>query len=141
MVWTCSKNGRGKVIKRGYELAFTRKKKMRKTWTHLGGRDKRTDGRKGIGGGRLERQTELEEEDNIINKLAEEDVNTLYSLLSNNNKNNKLMFKLNTCLEKFLRNVAEWQWLMSPVISRKKNISFWAASFSDTSSDRNSRTY
>jgi hypothetical protein len=27
MVWTCSKNGRGKVTRRSYELAFTRKKK------------------------------------------------------------------------------------------------------------------
>jgi hypothetical protein len=38
----------------------------------------------GIGGGRLERQTQLEEY-NIINKWAQEDVNTLYSLLNNNN--------------------------------------------------------
>jgi hypothetical protein len=37
------------------------------------------DGRKGIGGGRLERQTQLEEKDNIINKWAQEDVNTLYN--------------------------------------------------------------
>jgi hypothetical protein len=39
---------------------------------------------KGIGGGRLERQT-LEEEDNMINRWAQEDVNTLYSLLNNTN--------------------------------------------------------
>jgi hypothetical protein len=32
-------------------------------------------------GGRLERQTELEEEDNITNKLARGDVNRLYSVL------------------------------------------------------------
>jgi hypothetical protein len=37
--------------------------------------------RKGIDGGRLE----LEEEDNIINKWAQEDVNTLCNLLNNNN--------------------------------------------------------
>jgi hypothetical protein len=37
-----------------------------------------------IGGGRLERQTQLKEEDNIINKWAQVDVNTLYSLLNNN---------------------------------------------------------
>jgi hypothetical protein len=30
----------------------------------------------------LERQTQLEEEDNIINKWAQEDVNRLYSLLN-----------------------------------------------------------
>jgi hypothetical protein len=42
-------------------------------------------GRKGIGGGRLERQTRLGEEDNIINKCTKEDVNTLCSLLNNNN--------------------------------------------------------
>jgi len=29
MVWTCSKNGRGKIIKRCYEMEPTRKKKMR----------------------------------------------------------------------------------------------------------------
>jgi hypothetical protein len=40
-------------------------------------------GEKGIGRGRLERQTQLQEEDNIINKLAQKDVNRLYSLLSN----------------------------------------------------------
>jgi hypothetical protein len=33
--------------------------------------------------------TELEEEDNIINKWTQEDVNRLYSLLNNNNNNNK----------------------------------------------------
>jgi hypothetical protein len=53
------------------------------------GRRKREDlnspGRIGIGGGRLERQTQLEEEDNIINKWAQEDVNRLYSVLSSNN--------------------------------------------------------
>jgi hypothetical protein len=38
-------------------------------------------------GGRLERQTQLEEEDNIINKWAQEGVNRLYSVLNyNNNK-------------------------------------------------------
>jgi hypothetical protein len=42
-------------------------------------------GEKGIGGRRLERQAQLEE-DNIINKWAQEDVNTLYSLLNNNSK-------------------------------------------------------
>jgi hypothetical protein len=30
----------------------------------------------------MERQTQLEEEDNIINKLAQEDVNRLYSVLN-----------------------------------------------------------
>jgi hypothetical protein len=39
---------------------------------------------KRIGGGRLERQTQLEEEDNIINKSAQEDMNRLYRLLNNN---------------------------------------------------------
>jgi hypothetical protein len=39
MVWTCSKNGRGKVNKRSYEMISNRKKKIRKTQTHLGGRD------------------------------------------------------------------------------------------------------
>jgi hypothetical protein len=45
----------------------------------------------------VERQTQLEEEDNVINKWAQEDVNRLYSLLNNddnddndNNNNNKL---------------------------------------------------
>jgi hypothetical protein len=46
-----------------------------------------TDGLKGIRGGRLERQTQLEEEDNILIKWAQEDVNRLYSLLNNNNNN------------------------------------------------------
>jgi hypothetical protein len=36
----------------------------------------------------MERQTQLEEEDNMINKWAQEDVNRLYSLLDNNNNNN-----------------------------------------------------
>jgi hypothetical protein len=45
--------------------------------------------RKGIGGGRLERQTQLKEEDNIINKWALEDVNTMYNMLNNNNNNNE----------------------------------------------------
>jgi hypothetical protein len=56
-------------------------------------------GEKGIGGGRLERQTQLEEEVNTINKWAQEDVNRLYSLLdddddgnnNNNNNNNKIL--------------------------------------------------
>jgi hypothetical protein len=43
-------------------------------------------GEKGIDGGRLERQTQLKEEDNIINKWAQEDVNRLYSLLNNTKK-------------------------------------------------------
>jgi hypothetical protein len=42
-----------------------------------------------MGGERLERQTQLEEEDNIINKWAQEDVNRLYSLLDDDNNNNK----------------------------------------------------
>jgi hypothetical protein len=29
MVWACSKNGRGKIAKRSYEMASTRKKKTR----------------------------------------------------------------------------------------------------------------
>jgi hypothetical protein len=40
----------------------------------------------GIGGGRVELQTQLEKEDNMISKWAQEDVNTLYSLLHNNNQ-------------------------------------------------------
>jgi hypothetical protein len=40
-------------------------------------------GEKGIGGGRQERQTQLDEGDDIINKLGQEDVNRLYSLLNN----------------------------------------------------------
>jgi hypothetical protein len=42
---------------------------------------------KGTGGGRLERQTQLEEEDNVTAKWMQEDVNTLYSLLNNNKRN------------------------------------------------------
>jgi hypothetical protein len=42
--------------------------------------------RKGIGGGSLERQTQLEEEDNIINKWAQEDVSTLHSMQNNKKK-------------------------------------------------------
>jgi hypothetical protein len=38
-----------------------------------------------IGGGRLEWLTQLEEEYNRINNWAQEDVNTSYSLLHNNN--------------------------------------------------------
>jgi hypothetical protein len=45
----------------------------------------RTDGWKGVGGGGMERKTQLEEEDNIINKWAHELVNTLYNLLNNYN--------------------------------------------------------
>jgi hypothetical protein len=45
-------------------------------------------GEKGIGGGRLERHTQLEEEDNVINKWEQEDVNRLYSVNNNNNNNN-----------------------------------------------------
>jgi hypothetical protein len=37
----------------------------------------------------MERQTQLEEEDKIIGKWAQEDVNTLYNLLNNNNNNFK----------------------------------------------------
>jgi len=29
MIWTCSKNRRGKITKRSYEMEPTRKKKMR----------------------------------------------------------------------------------------------------------------
>ena len=45
---------------------------------------------KGTGGGRLERQTQLEEEDNITVKWAQENVKTLYILLNNNNIENYL---------------------------------------------------
>ena len=37
-------------------------------------------GRKGVNGGRLEWQRQLEEEDNIIFRWAQENVETLYSL-------------------------------------------------------------
>jgi hypothetical protein len=39
-------------------------------------------GEKGTGGGRLERQIQLEEEYSIINKWEQEDVNTLYYFLN-----------------------------------------------------------
>ena len=42
-----------------------------------------TDGRKGINGRRLEWQRQKEEEDNIIVKWAQEDVETSYNLLNN----------------------------------------------------------
>jgi hypothetical protein len=45
-------------------------------------------GEKGIGGRRLEQQTQLEEEGDIINKWVQENVNRLYSLLNDNNDNN-----------------------------------------------------
>ena len=45
-----------------------------------------TDGRKGIDGRRLEWQRQLEEEDTIIVKWAQEDVETLYSLINKYNK-------------------------------------------------------
>jgi hypothetical protein len=35
-------------------MSYTRKKKTRKTETYLGGRDQRTDGRKGVTGRKLE---------------------------------------------------------------------------------------
>jgi hypothetical protein len=38
-----------------------------------------------MGEGRLERQTQLKEEDNVINKWAQEDMNSLNSLLNNDN--------------------------------------------------------
>jgi hypothetical protein len=38
--------------------------------------------RKGINGRRLEQQKQMEEEDYIIAKLAQEDVETLYNLLN-----------------------------------------------------------
>ena len=44
---------------------------------------------KGINGRRLEWQRQMEE-DNIIVKWAQEDVETSYNLLNNNNNNNKL---------------------------------------------------
>jgi hypothetical protein len=53
---------------------------------------------KGNGGGKLEKQTQPEKEDNIINKWTQEDVNTLYSLLNNNNNNNNNNIKGNTCI-------------------------------------------
>jgi hypothetical protein len=43
-------------------------------------------GEKGIGGGRLEQQTQLEVEGNIINKWVQEDVNRLYSVLNDDNE-------------------------------------------------------
>jgi hypothetical protein len=48
-------------------------------------------GEKGIKGRRLDRQKQLEEEDyiHVIAKWAQEDVETLYNLLYNNNNNNK----------------------------------------------------
>jgi hypothetical protein len=49
---------------------------------------------KGIGGGKLERQTQPEKKVNIIDKGAQEDVNTLYSVLNNNNNYKQ---KENTC--------------------------------------------
>jgi hypothetical protein len=42
----------------------------------------RNDGRKGINGRRLERQKQMEEENYIIAKWAQEDVETLYNLLN-----------------------------------------------------------
>jgi len=41
-------------------------------------------GEKGINGRRLECQRQLEEEDNIIVKWAQEDMETMYNLLNNN---------------------------------------------------------
>jgi hypothetical protein len=38
MVWTCSKNGRGKVTKRSYEMASTRRRKQgspKLTWAEV----------------------------------------------------------------------------------------------------------
>ena len=46
--------------------------------------------KKGINGRRLEWQRQLEEEDTIIVKWAQEDVETLYNLLNNNN-NKKIL--------------------------------------------------
>jgi hypothetical protein len=40
------------------------------------------DGRKGTNGRRLERQKQMEEEDYVIAKWEQEDVETLYSLLN-----------------------------------------------------------
>jgi hypothetical protein len=48
----------------------------------------------------LERQTELEEEDNIINKRTQEDVNRLYSLLHDNIQE----AAKNTLTERFIYN-------------------------------------
>ena len=85
MVWTCSTNGRGEIAKKSYEMEPTRKKKRGRpklTWAEeirglMGG--------KGINGIRLEWQRQMEEEDNIIVKWAQEDVETSYKLLNNNN--------------------------------------------------------
>jgi hypothetical protein len=51
----------------------------------LGGRDSRTDGGKGASGRRLEWQRRVEKEDYISVQWAQEDVETSYSLLNNNN--------------------------------------------------------
>ena len=55
--------------------------------------------RKGFNGRRLEWQRKLEEEDNIIVKLAQEDVETLYSLLNNKNVGNPLKCVASCCCE------------------------------------------
>jgi hypothetical protein len=39
MVWTCSESGRGETAKKSYEVDTTRKKKRRKTYSYLGGKD------------------------------------------------------------------------------------------------------
>ena len=51
----------------------------------MGGRDSRTDGGKGASGRRLEWQRRMEKEDTISVQWAQEDVETSYSLLNNNN--------------------------------------------------------
>jgi hypothetical protein len=59
-----------------------RRKRGRPKHTWAEGNRGLMDG-KGTGGVRLERQTQLEEEDNVTVKWVQEDVNILYSLLNN----------------------------------------------------------
>jgi hypothetical protein len=88
---------------------------------------------KGTGGGRLERQTHLEEEDNVTAKRAQEDVKTSYSLLNinNNNNNNNLgtsydvaampsviIFRFYIFLQSLLQIYSDWRTVVQYAVHR-----------------------
>jgi hypothetical protein len=83
MVWTRPENGRGEITKKKvvkWNPPGRRKRgRPKATWAEgirglMGG--------KGTTGRRLEWQRQLEEEDNISVRWAQEDVKTLYNLLN-----------------------------------------------------------
>jgi hypothetical protein len=89
MVWTCSENGRGKTPKQVMKWNPPERRKQGRpklTWMD---EIRRLMGGKGTSGRRLERQRRMEKEDTISVQWAQEDVETSYNLLNNNNNKDK----------------------------------------------------